>query len=206
MNCFWSVLLMLSACAACSTENWDEWGENNYNNSTTTESDDDNSPTNTTGDNVAFGSSSDGNVTSFTVELNKNAISETQKIDSGDDDYIENSSFAKTITITFSKSGSATVSGDDIGIVAINDNDVVATNTTEAVIKYVLTGETTDGFFKLYSSKKQAIVLNGVSITNPDGAAINNQSKKRTFIVLNDGTKNYLTDGTKYSDATDSRT
>ena len=205
MNCFWSMMLMLSACAACSTESWDEWdnGENSYNNSTTT-SDDDNKPTKTTGDDVASGSSTAGDVTKFTVELNKSAISETQKVDTGDDDYIENSSFAKTITITFSKTGSATVSGDDAGIVAINGNDVVATNTTETVIKYVLTGETTDGFFKLYSSKKQAIVLNGVSITNPDGAAINNQSKKRTFIVLNDGTKNYLTDGTKYSDATDS--
>ena len=67
----------------------------------------------------------------------------------------------------------------------------------------MLTGTTTDGFFKLYSTKKQAIVLNGVNITNPDGAAINNQSKKRTFIVLNDGTKNYLSDGANYSDATD---
>lgn len=72
------------------------------------------------------------------------------------------------------------------------------------MVKYILTGETSDGFFKLYSSKKQAIVLNGVNITNPDGAAINNQSKKRTFIVLNDGSKNYLTDGTKYNDAVDS--
>jgi len=116
---------------------------------------------------------------------------------------IENTTFAKTITITYSTSGSAKVSGDDEGIVSINGNDVIATNTGNSIIKYVLTGETTDGFFKLYSSKKQAIVLNGVKITNPDGAAINNQSKKRTFIVLNDGSKNYLTDGASYADATD---
>ncbi len=206
MNYFWSLVLMLSACAACSTEDWyeEDWGQSDFASSTTTQSNDDNSTTTTTADNVAFGASSDGDVTSFTVALNKNSISESVKVDTGDDDYIENTSFGKTITITFSKSGSATVSGDDAGIVAINGNDVIVTNNTETVIKYVLTGETTDGFFKLYSAKKQAIVLNGVSITNPDGAAINNQSKKRTFIVLNDGTKNYLTDGTKYSDATDS--
>ena len=113
-------------------------------------------------------------------------------------------STSTTITVTFSQSGNASVSGDESGIVSINGNDVIATNNTDQVIKYVLTGETGDGFFKLYSTKKQAIVLNGVSITNPDGAAINNQSKKRTFIVLNDGTKNYLTDGANYSDATDS--
>ena len=196
---------MLSACAACSTEDWyeEDWGQSDFTSSTTTQSNDDNSTTTTTADNVAFGASGDGDVTSFTVALNKNSISEFVKVDSGDDDYIENTTFGKTITITFSKTGSATVSGDDAGIVAINGNDVIVTNNTETVIKYVLTGETTDGFFKLYSAKKQAIVLNGVSITNPDGAAINNQSKKRTFIVLNDGTKNYLTDGTKYSDATD---
>ena len=205
MNYFWSLVLMLSACAACSTEDWyeEDWGQSDFTSSTTTQSNDDNSTTTTTADNVAFGASGDGDVTSFTVALNKNSISEFVKVDSGDDDYIENTTFGKTITITFSKTGSATVSGDDAGIVAINGNDVIVTNNTETVIKYVLTGETTDGFFKLYSAKKQAIVLNGVSITNPDGAAINNQSKKRTFIVLNDGTKNYLTDGTKYSDATD---
>jgi len=202
MNLFWGSVMVLFAFAACSTGDW-------YNDSltpttsVTTQSDDDNSKTTSTADNVITGVSSDGDVTSFTVALNKNAIAESVNVDSEDDDYIENTSFGKTITITFSKSGTATVSGDDAGIVSINGNDVTATNDTENIIRYVLTGETNDGFFKLYSSKKQAIVLNGVSITNPDGAAINNQSKKRTFIVLNDGTKNYLTDGTNYSDATD---
>ena len=160
---------------------------------------DDNTTTTGSTDDVANGATSEGDVTSFTFALNKNAISESVTVDSEDDDYIENTTFDKTITITFSTSGAATVSGDDEGIVSISGNDVIATNTGKNVIKYVLTGETTDGFFKLYSSKKQAIVLNGVKITNPDGAAINNQSKKRTFIVLNDGSKNYLTDGTKYA-------
>ena len=208
MNLFWGSVMALFAFAACSTGDWyndslTATTPSSATTSVTTQSDDDNSKTTSTADNVITGVSSDGDVTSFTVAINKNAISESVNIDSEDDDYIENTSFAKTITITFSKSGAATVSGDDAGIVSINSNDVTATNNTETIIRYVLTGETNDGFFKLYSSKKQAIVLNGVSITNPDGAAINNQSKKRTFIVLNDGTKNYLTDGTNYSDATD---
>ena len=208
MNLFWGSVMALFAFAACSTGDWyndslTATTPSSATTSVTTQSDDDNSKTTSTADNVITGVSSDGDVTSFTVAINKNAISESVNVDSEDDDYIENTSFGKTITITFSKSGTATVSGDDAGIVAINGNDVTATNNTETIIRYVLTGETNDGFFKLYSSKKQAIVLNGVSITNPDGAAINNQSKKRTFIVLNDGTKNYLTDGTNYSDATD---
>ena len=205
MNQFWLVFTLLFLMAACSTE--DAWYDTNWTNTgnttTTTESNDDNSETTGSADDVVTGVSSDGDVTTFTIALNKNALAESVNVDANDDDYIENSSFDKTITITFSTSGQAAVSGDDAGIVTVSGNDVTANNTSDQVIKYVLTGETGDGFFKLYSERKQAIVLNGVSITNPDGAAINNQSKKRTFIVLNDGTKNYLTDGTTYNDATD---
>ena len=204
MNRFWVAVMVLFALAACSTEEWfdDDWTQQTNYNSSTSESDDDNSSSTSSADDVITGVSSDGDVTSFTVALNKNAISESVKVDADDDDYIENTTFGKTITITFNTSGPATVSGDDTGIVSISGNDVIATNTSDLVIKYILTGKTTDGFFKLYSTKKQAIVLNSVSINNPDGAAINNQSKKRTFIVLNDGTENYLTDGTNYKDAT----
>ena len=208
MNQFWVMFTLVFAAMACSTddgwygEGWTNQG--NSTSSTTSESNDDNSNSTSTADDVMTGVTSDGDVTSFTIALDKNALSESVSVDTNDDDYIENTTFDKTITVTFSQSGNASVSGDESGIVNINGNDVIATNNTDQVIKYVLTGETSDGFFKLYSTKKQAIVLNSVSITNPDGAAINNQSKKRTFIVLNDGTKNYLTDGANYSDATDS--
>ena len=204
MNLFWIAVTVWFAIAACSTD--DSWYDERWtdqNTSGTTESNDDNSTTTNSAENVVYGVSGAGDVQSFSVAFNKNAIAESLNVDAEDDDYIENTTFAKTITITFSTSGDATVSGDDEGIVSISGNDVIATNNGKNVIKYILTGETTDGFFKLYSSKKQAIVLNGVKITNPDGAAINNQSKKRTFIVLNDGSKNYLTDGTKYKDAVD---
>ena len=202
MNLFWIALTVWFAIAACSTDDsWDVGGSGSQ--SSTTTSSDDNSATTGSSENVVYGVSSDGDVQTFSVAFNKNAIAESLAVDSEDDDYIENTTFEKTITITYSTSGDATVSGDDAGIVSITGNDVVVNNETGKVIKYILTGETNDGFFKLYSTKKQAIVLNGVKITNPDGAAINNQSKKRTFIVLNDGSKNYLTDGTKYADAVD---
>ncbi len=203
MNQFWMALMLLFAIVACTAESdsWDN-GSSTYNSSATS-SDDDNSASTATADDVASGASSEGDVTSFTIAFNKNAISEAVNVDTADDDYVENTTFAKTITITFSTQGDATVSGDDEGIVSVNGNDVIANYTGSDAVRYVLTGTTTDGFFKLYSSKKQAIVLNGVNITNPDGAAINNQSKKRTFIVINDGSKNYLTDGTNYNDATD---
>ena len=204
INLSWLTVTALFAVTACTAD--DSWYDETLartQTSTTTTSSDNNTSTTATADDVVNGVSTSGDVTSFSIALNKSTLAETYQADAGDEDYIENTTFDKTITITFSTTGDASVSGDDDAIISISGNDVIATNNTSNVIRYVLTGETSDGFFKLYSTKKQAIVLNGVSITNPDGAAINNQSKKRTFIVLNDGTANSLTDGTNYSDATD---
>lgn len=158
----------------------------------------------TGGTDTNSGSTTDGNVSTFTISFDKTALTESITVDTEDEDYIENSSFADTIYVSFSTSG-ASVSGNDNNYVSasISNNDVILTNNSSNNICYVLSGTTSDGFFKLYSSKKQAIVLNGVNITNPNGAAINNQSGKRTFVVLASGTSNYLTDGTDYCDATD---
>jgi len=102
----------------------------------------------------------------------------------GDYDYIDNVSFTRTISITWSGS-SASVEGDDNGVVSINGSQVTVDNSSYSDInKYVLSGSSSDGCFKLYSSVKQALVLNGLSLTNSGGAAINNQSHKRTFVVL----------------------
>lgn len=97
-----------------------------------------------------------------------------------------------TISIVYSESG-ATVSGDDSGIVTVSGNDVTVNNSSEALITYRLSGTASDGFFKLYSSVKQVIELNGLDLTNPSGAAINNQSHFRTDITVSG--KNYLRDG-----------
>lgn len=104
--------------------------------------------------------------------------------DPSSDDDISTTTFKGKITIKFSQSGDASVSGDSYGYVSVDGNKVTVNNTGGEVLIYELTGTTGNGFFKVYGAKKQAIVLNGVSITNPDGAAINNQNKKRTFIAV----------------------
>lgn len=116
------------------------------------------------------------------------------------EDDISATTFDRTVSIVFSPSGEATVTGASEDMtVTVSSNDVTIINKgKEEVVLYDLSGTTTDGFFKLYSARKQAIRLNGVSITNKNGAAINNQSKKRTFIVV-EGT-NTLADGTSYTD------
>ena len=104
--------------------------------------------------------------------------------DPSSDDDISTTTFEGRITVTFSTTGDATVKGDTYGYVSVAGNQVTVNNTGKEVLIYELTGTTTNGFFKVYGAKKQAIVLNGVNITNPSGAALNNQNKKRTFIVV----------------------
>ena len=125
-------------------------------------------------------------------------IIESDDVDADDDDIVSNTTFDYTVRVIFSNSGSATVKNASELDVTVSGNDVTITNGTKKNIIYELSGSTSDGFFKLYSAKKQAIVLNGVSITNPNGAAINNQSKKRTYVVVK-GT-NSLADGASYTD------
>ena len=112
------------------------------------------------------------------------------------DDNIVNTTFDRVISIVFGGS-QATVTGDEKGIVTVDGNHVTVNNTTKEAIVYDLSGTSTDGFFKLYSSKKQAIRLSGLGLSNPTGAAINNQSKKRTFVIVEGS--NALMDGTSYT-------
>lgn len=125
------------------------------------------------------------------------------------EDLIANTTFAQTVSVVFSTDGNATVSGDNEDFsVTVSGNNVTIVYTGEEYVMYELSGTANDGFFKLYSAKKQGITLNNVSITNPNGAAINVQGPqaepskgKRTFIVLKG--ENSLADGTSYSDTPD---
>ena len=116
--------------------------------------------------------------------------------DASSDDDISNTTFTRLVTVTFS-SGGASVSGysavGDVFDVSVSGNQVTITYSGSENVAYKLTGTASDGFFKLYSSKKQALWLSGVSLTNSSGAAINNQSGKRTFVYV-EGT-NTLADG-----------
>ena len=124
--------------------------------------------------------------------------------DTSSDDDISNTTFTRMITVTWSGSG-ATVEGDYYGYASASGGHVTVTNTgNDENIVYKLIGTTTDGSFTLTSSKKQAILLSGVSITNPSGAAINNQSGKRTYVLV-EGT-NYLYDSSSAAYSTDTNT
>ena len=144
----------------------------------------------------------------FATGCQKDNIVSVDRIATSDDvsDNIAGTTFAQTVYVTFSDNDNAVVTGatDDF-TVTINGNDVTIIYAGEEFMMYELSGTATNGFFKLYSGSKQGITLNGVNLTNPNGAAINVQGPtsapnkgKRTFIVLK-GT-NSLADGASYSD------
>jgi hypothetical protein len=81
----------------------------------------------------------------------------------------------------------------------INGAHVSIIAAEEGKIAYSLKGTTANGSFKLYSDKKALVSLDGVSISNPTGSAINIQSSKTQLIRLTDGTTNSLEDGASYT-------
>ena len=145
---------------------------------------------------VQGGSDDSGSTSGSSSSSSSSSTSDYVMDDEGDN--ISLVSFDRTISVTFSASG-ATVTGDANGIVKVSGNDVTVDNSaTGEKVLYKLSGTASDGFFKLYSANKQALRLDGLSLTNKNGAAINVQSSKRTFVVVN-GT-NQLADGSSYSD------
>lgn len=66
---------------------------------------------------------------------------------------------------------------------------------TPGEIMYSLTGSSTDGEFYLEGEYKTTVQLNGLTLTNPGGAAIHIRDGKRIKVSIASGTTNTLTDG-----------
>jgi hypothetical protein len=180
--------LVAAACSSGSSD-WDDMMDNQSGGSTASGGSSSSSSTPTTA----------GDLTTFDIAVDSTALTETETVPSDNEDYIENNTFSSVINIKYSGT-SATVSGTADGVTVTTNGANVSVASTAKNVAYVLSGSTSNGSFKVQSSdKKFEIKLNGVSITNPTGAAINSQSGKRAYIVVADGTSNYLTDGTSYT-------
>ncbi len=84
----------------------------------------------------------------------------------------------------------ASVSGAHVSISQTNTADV-----DDDEITYILSGTTTNGSFALDGSYKCTIQLAGLTLTNPNDAAINITNKKRIQLSVKKDTENTLTDG-----------
>ena len=147
--------------------------------------------------------------TSYTEVSEKIVTNETHD-DFGD--FVENCPVSGNVSVTYNgtsvtvkgASGTVTTGGKPgnvlSGVMVKVTGAHVEVSSTNKDVAFALSGSTEDGSFKLMgSSKRSHIVLSGVSITNPKGAAINIQSSKTMLVKLTDGTSNYLEDGTTYT-------
>ena len=113
-------------------------------------------------------------------------------------DYVENTSWSTTVRINFDGE-TATVTGTTSSIIAQIDGAHVTITSAAKRVRYIVTGTTANGSLKFYSERKFQLQLNGVDITNPTGAAVNNQCGKSLYLVVNAGTVNTLRDGEAYT-------
>ena len=88
----------------------------------------------------------------------------------------------------------ATVSGAHVTLSQTNTADIDGEEIT-----YVLSGTSTDGSLTLDGSYKCTVQLAGLTLTNPSGAALTINNKKRIQLSAKKDTENTLTDGTSGS-------
>lgn len=152
------------------------------------------------------GTSGQGSSGSLTIEdIATASVAKEGNTDSAynADDLVENSSFTSTVSIVLGSIVTITNPLASSGVsITESGGDVIVTSTAKAVA-YVISGTTTNGSLKIYSDNKFKLTLNGVTITNNDGPAINIQSGKRAFIELADNTVNTLTDASSYAASTE---
>ncbi len=147
-------------------------------------------------DSVYFGN--DGYSVYFEIgdSLVEFGISEIDSISFGDD--------SETVSVVYNGSSVSVINPLAFEGVSVNFDgaDVVVNSLLDdRKIDYELSGSTSDGMFKIYSDYKYNLILNGVNITNTDGAAINIQSGKKCDLILEDGTVNTLEDGSSYAES-----
>jgi hypothetical protein len=145
------------------------------------------------------GTNADGTTSIDSVSSVSAAVEGNTDPAADEEDLVANSTFSSVVNIQFGTTVTITNPLAAAGVTVTETNGDVVVTATVAEVEYVVSGTTANGSVKIYSDKKFKLTLNGANITNSDGPAINIQSKKRAFIVLNDNTTNTLTDGATYT-------
>ena len=115
-----------------------------------------------------------------TVEVKFNGSTATVTIASNISSYVTNNSSGSHVKLVQSENFA--------GVNKTVDNE-------DGEIIYVLSGTSTDGEFFLEGSFKCTVQLDGLTLTNPSGPAINIQNGKRVDVSIKKGTTNSIADG-----------
>ncbi len=139
------------------------------------------------------------NGSELTILGNKFKIKEIKSITTTDQSIADN-----TVSVVYGySSASVKIAGNiaqyvnvdvEYGHVSIKQSSDVS-DTTCGEITYVLSGDCTNGEFSLEGSYKASIELDGLTLTNPSGAAIDIENGKRIAVRVKENTVNTLTDG-----------
>ncbi len=141
-------------------------------------------------------SATTGELATFDIFLDKTTPEPTEAADAcfpDEEDMLDNNVFSTEVTIDMSNPVAKTENGVEVTVIG---GHVTANHQDTKNVCYIVSGATTNGSLTILGDKKYAVRLNGVSITNPDSAALSLLSEKRAFVILDDGTTNTLTDGT----------
>ena len=149
----------------------------------------------TPGQTSSGSSTTTGELATYTVSIDQTTAEPTDAASEyfpDEEDALENNSFTTEVSIDMSNPAAKTENGVEI---TVNGGHITANHGSTKGICYVVSGSTGKGSLTVLGDKKYEVKLNGVSITNPDSAALNLLSGKRAYIMLTDGTTNTLADG-----------
>lgn len=129
---------------------------------------------------------------------NTNTNTNTETAGTGFNTNSTDSTFANSVVIAFDSISGATVESNPYAssgvVITVSGGDVAVTSTTTTAVNYVLKGYHSDGMFTISSSNAFQIVLNGLSLINNDGPAINVTSAADASVYLVGTTNNRLVD------------
>ena len=190
-----STVLMTS----CQSEDpFEDYGTNNGWNGGNNNSGNNFTPNgNTSGGNGSSAITSE--LTTFDIAIDKTTAEPTDAAEEyfpEEEDALENNEFTTEVSIDLSNPVTKTENGVEV---TVNNGHVTANHGSVKKVCYVVSGTTSNGSLTILGDKKYAVKLDGVSITNPDSAALNLLSSKRAYVILNEGKTNTLTDGTSGS-------
>ncbi len=123
-------------------------------------------------------------------DISKMYVDNSEVTDNAVSVVYDGTSASVTVAGNVAKYVEATVDGAHVSIVQSSD----VSDDTCGEITYTLSGTSTDGAFALNGSYKASIELNGLTLTNASGAALDIQDGKRIELSVKKGTVNTLTD------------